>query len=205
MASRRSLLLFMSAVLLALVGSLLTVGTGRSADAVQLPKATIVSDDPVDWTPHALNGEVHALIQIGNRVIVGGTFTTIRSATSTTQISRRAIFAYNATTGALDNAFLPTVNGNVETLLPSDDGQSVYVGGSFTTVNGTSRTRLARINLADGSLDATFRPQHQRFGLRHEDVRRPDLPRRPFSQVGGVSHTLMATVNPVTGAVDPVS
>ena len=74
MALRRTSLLFI-ALVLALLGAVLTVGTGRSADAVQLPKATIVSDNPVDWTPHALNGEVHALIQIGNRVIVGGTFT----------------------------------------------------------------------------------------------------------------------------------
>jgi chitodextrinase len=202
MALRRTSLL-LSALVLAVVSSLLLAGAGRSADAVQLPKATIVSDDPVDWTPHALNGEVHALIQIGNRVIVGGTFTTIRSATSTTQISRRAIFAYNATTGALDNGFLPTLNSNVETLLPSEDGQSVYVGGSFTTVNGTSRTRLARINLADGSLDATFRPNINGsvYDMKMSNGR--IFLGGTFSQVGGVSHTLMATVNPVTGAVDP--
>lgn len=200
MAARRWL---MTGVVLALLAALLGVGSGRSAEAVQLPQTTIVSDNPVDWTPHALNGEVHALIQIGNRVIVGGTFSTIRSATSSTQLSRRSIFAYNATTGALDNSFTPVVNGSVDTLLPSADGQSVYLGGGFTTVNGTSQPRLARVNLADGSLVTTFRPTVNRQVL---DIKMSGgrlFLGGYFTQVGGQSRTVLAAVHPDTGAVDP--
>jgi PKD repeat protein len=190
-------------VLLALLASVLTIGTERAADAVQLPQSTIVSADPVDWTPHALNGEVHALIQIGNRVIVGGTFTTIRSATSSTQISRRSVFAYNATTGALDNTFLPTVNGSVDTLLAAEDGQSVYLGGSFTSVKGVSQPRLARVNLTDGSLVTTFRPSVNRqvydIKLSGGRLYLGGL----FTSVGGQARSVLAAVNPDTGAVDP--
>ncbi|WP_432949219.1 PKD domain-containing protein [Kribbella sp. CA-253562] len=200
MALRRTPLVV---VLLALLASVLTIGTERAADAVQLPQSTIVSADPVDWTPHALNGEVHALIQVGNRVIVGGTFTTIRSATSSAQISRRSIFAYNATTGALDSTFLPTVNGSVDTLVASADGQSVYLGGSFTTVNGTSQPRLARVNLANGSLVTTFRPSVNRqvydIKLSGGRLYLGGL----FTAVGGQARSVLAAVNPDTGAVDP--
>jgi PKD repeat protein len=200
MGPRRGLL---TAVVLALLASLLYLGSERHAEAVQLPQSTIVSDNPVDWTPHALNGEVHALIQIGNRVIVGGTFTTIRSATSSTQISRRSIFAYNATTGALDNAFLPVVNGSVDTLLPSEDGQSVYLGGGFSTVNGTSQPRLARVNLSNGSLVTTFRPTVNRQVL---DIKMSGgrlFLGGYFTQVGGQPRTVLAAVHPDTGALDP--
>ncbi|TWD83284.1 PKD repeat protein [Kribbella amoyensis] len=191
------------AVVLALVAALGLAATEREADAVQLPQTTIVSDNPVDWTPHALNGEVHALIQIGNRVIVGGTFTTIRSATSSTQISRRSIFAYNATTGALDPTFLPVVNGSVDTLLASDDGQSVYIGGGFTTVNGTSQPRLARVNLDNGSLVTTFRPSVNRqvYDLKKSGGRL--YLGGLFTAVGGQPRTVLAAVDPDTGAVDP--
>ena len=35
----------------------------------------IVSDDPANFTPHILNGTVNSIVQVGNMVVVGGTFT----------------------------------------------------------------------------------------------------------------------------------
>jgi hypothetical protein len=45
-------------------------------------------------------------------------------------------------------------NLDVEALAVQSDGR-VLIGGDFTTVNGVSRGRIARLN-ADGSLDTTF-------------------------------------------------
>src|SRR5437899_3016405 len=56
--------------------------------------------------------------------------------------------------GLLDS-FNPNVTGGlVRTIVPQPDGR-IIIGGSFTTVGTTTRTRLARLN-ANGSLDTTF-------------------------------------------------
>ena len=54
------------------------------------------------------------------------------------------------------NEYVPDTNGFVSALALQHDGK-VLLGGSFTTVNGQLRNRIARLN-ADGSLDATFNP-----------------------------------------------
>lgn len=50
----------------------------------------------------------------------------------------------------------PTLNGNVYDMVLQDDGKLVFVG-SFTTVNGDSQPRCARLN-TDGSRDTSFNP-----------------------------------------------
>ena len=52
--------------------------------------------------------------------------------------------------------FDPNVNGAVKAVAVQDDGR-IVIGGEFTSVNGTNRNHLARLN-ADGSLDAAFDP-----------------------------------------------
>ena len=54
--------------------------------------------------------------------------------------------------GTVDGMFDPEVNGTVKAIAMQSDGE-IIIGGSFTSVNGTTRNRLARVN-ADGTLDA---------------------------------------------------
>lgn len=58
--------------------------------------------------------------------------------------------------GAGGGAFAPDVNGTVYAIAVQADGR-ILIGGSFTQVNGVSRTYLARL-FPDGSLDASFAP-----------------------------------------------
>ena len=183
--------------------SVLSAGVLMPAGALQLAQSTIVSDDPVNWTPHALDGQVNALIQIGNRVIVGGSFTTIRSATSTTQISRPRIFAYDATTGALDNNFHPAVNGEIEALLPGPDGTSVYIGGKFSSVNGATKYWVARLRLSDGSTMTSFNAIVNGYVLDMKMSRGRLFLGGKFTTVNNQPRTVLATFNPDTGAPDP--
>jgi hypothetical protein len=39
---------------------------------------------------------------------------------------------------------------------PASDGQSVFVGGAFTNVNGAAITRLTKLNVADGQRVTAF-------------------------------------------------
>jgi uncharacterized delta-60 repeat protein len=59
----------------------------------------------------------------------------------------------NALDGTFDRAFSPNVNSVVYSL--AFQGTKTIVGGAFTTVNGSPRNRIARLN-SDGTLDGTF-------------------------------------------------
>ena len=56
--------------------------------------------------------------------------------------------------GTIDSTFNPDVNGEIFAITTQSDGK-ILIGGDFTTVNGITRTRLARLN-TDGTIDTTF-------------------------------------------------
>jgi uncharacterized delta-60 repeat protein len=56
--------------------------------------------------------------------------------------------------GVLDTSFNPTLNASPRAIAIQPDGK-IFIGGDFTTINGVTRSRIARLN-ADGSLDAGF-------------------------------------------------
>ena len=59
--------------------------------------------------------------------------------------------------GGTDNTYnIPTLNGSVYANKVLADGKYL-IGGTFTQVNGVSRSRIARLN-NDGTLDSTFNP-----------------------------------------------
>jgi len=47
----------------------------------------------------------------------------------------------------------------VRAIVPSADGAGLYIGGLFKKVNGTSRSRLAKLNAASGALDGAWVPK----------------------------------------------
>src|SRR5258708_634534 len=57
-------------------------------------------------------------------------------------------------TGTVDVAFSPSANGAVNCALIQPDG-AIVAGGSFTSMAGRRRSRIARLN-ADGTLDQAF-------------------------------------------------
>ena len=71
----------------------------------------------------------------------GGTFT------------RTNLVAFNPSTGAI-TGFAPNINGEVWAL--ATDGTSLYVGGTFTAVNGVARRGLAKLNPTTGAVDPMF-------------------------------------------------
>jgi len=99
------------------------------------------------------NGIVRALaVQASDgKIYVAGDFTAVNG------VSRNRI-ARLYPDGSLDLSFAPNggANASVRTLVIQGDGR-VLIGGSFTTVNGVSRGRIARLN-TDGSLDLSFNP-----------------------------------------------
>jgi uncharacterized delta-60 repeat protein len=89
-------------------------------------------------------------LQGDGRVLIGGYFTSVNG------VTRNRVARLNAD-GSLDDSFLQGLEGADSRILSTalqSDGR-ILIGGSFTSVNGMTRNRVARLN-ADGSLDSGF-------------------------------------------------
>lgn len=174
------------------------------SDAVQTPQERVVSADPVNSTPHVLDGSVKAIMQVGNRIIVGGIFTQVRSATSQTVIARTNLFAFDATTGAIDTGFVPSVNGEVEALAAGADGRSVFIGGAFTTVNGAANRSVAKLDTVTGLAVGGFRATTTNARVRTLVLRANLLyVGGAFTVMNGQNRTALAGLDANTGTVVP--
>ncbi|MFT4220199.1 MAG: PKD domain-containing protein [Microbacterium sp.] len=133
-----------------------SIGLVPSATAAEVTHTKVVSDDPANNTPHVLDGEVNSIAQVGNLIVLGGSFTQVSDAQRTQTYQRRNVVAFDATTGAI-SSFDPSPDNTVTTVIPSADGNSVYLGGSFNTVAGQTRRKLARVDIATGTNTSGFR------------------------------------------------
>ncbi len=125
--------------------------------------AAVVDDQPLSGVASPMwqtNNTVWALDVQNNVVYAGGEFTQVRppgvAVGGTGSVTRNRIAAFNATTGELITSFNPNANGMVYDVDVSPNGQYLYVAGSFTTIGGQTRQRIARLNLPSGSVDTTW-------------------------------------------------
>jgi hypothetical protein len=192
-----------------LVASLTAVGLAAPpAGAVNANHGNqVVSADPANFTPHVMNGSVNAITQIGNKIIAAGTFTSVSPSgtfgNTGDDVVRNRIFAFDATTGAIDPTFNPDLGGAANSL--DTDGTFVYVGGSFGSVGGnTAIKRVVKLTAA-GAVVGTFNavPNH---GVNEVVLRGSRL------YVGGgftsirsgtvtTARNRLAALDPTTGAV----
>ena len=108
--------------------------------------------------------------------------------------------------GSLDASFPNGTgpNGAVRAMVKQPDGKLIN-GGSFTSVNGTPRARIARLE-SDGSLDLSFDPGTGADADVYAIALRPDgsvLIGGSFTNVNGTARVRMAQLMP-SGAVDPL-
>ena len=104
----------------------------------------VVSADPANSTPQIMDGSVKSITQIGSKIVAVGDFTLVRPKGSKTDLTRNGIVAFDATTGALDTAFDTDFGSGFPRSIDTD-GTYLYVGGSFSTVDGVTHRRLARL------------------------------------------------------------
>lgn len=129
------------------------------AASASMSHVTVVSEAPARFTPHALDGggvtnaAVYAFEQIDGTMYAGGNFQLVADARRTTTITRTHLFSFDASSGDV-SGFAPQIDGPVWALESS--GSSLYVGGSFKTINGVARQGLAKINATTGQVDSSF-------------------------------------------------
>lgn len=100
------------------------------------------------------DNSITAMAQIGNALYVGGPFLQYRGA------SANHIAKLDATTCELDATFSPPANNGFDADLRAivAVGNTLYVGGLFTTYRGASANYIAKIDATTGALDTTFSP-----------------------------------------------
>ncbi|MCW5555255.1 MAG: hypothetical protein KIS67_24225 [Verrucomicrobiae bacterium] len=134
--------------------------------------------------------------QAGGKVLVGGTFAL--NATNWINLAR-----LNGD-GTHDTGFDPgTSAGNSVVAVAVQPDGKMFIGGAFTSVHGTKRHGIARLNIG-GSLDASFDPGGSIDSGVLTTALQPDgklLIGGTFTTVGGLARTGLARLNP-DGSVD---
>src|SRR5215207_3677789 len=141
-------------MLVALVLSMVVAAVPTIASA-SIALGTVVSTNPANFTPNVASGAVYKFTQVGGTMYAGGAFSSVSTPAGVSPggtFSRSNIVAFNATTGVISTSFAPSVNGEVWAM--ASDGASLWIGGTFTTVNGVARRGVAKLNPATGAVDS---------------------------------------------------
>jgi hypothetical protein len=133
-------------------GELLVFGTFTAVNgsprggAAKLGTGTTATLDP-SWAPAFGGGSAGAIAVDNNDVYLGGSFTTINA------LPRSGLARVSASgSGALDNAWTPSVSASPSKLVARPEG--VYVMGTFGSVNSDGHGYLARLDKATGAIDS---------------------------------------------------
>lgn len=181
----------------------------------------VVSANPADFTPHVMNGSVNAITQVGNKIIAAGTFTRVSPSSTygntADDLTRNRIFAFDATTGAIDASFNPNLSGEVTSL--DTDGTNVYAVGAFGSVGGdTTIKRIVKLTAAgavvpgfkavpnSGVNEVVVRGSRVFIGGGFTSVKKGTVTtaRGAFAALDGATGAVLAGVNvPFTGVYDP--
>lgn len=195
------------ATVAAVVALCATVPLAQSASALS-PGVSFGATDQPTWQA---NSEVYGLAGSNGLIVAGGTFTQISPPTGGSGSARAqsALAVFNAETGspAPCQFTLAMVGGSpaVYATTASPDGNTVYIGGNFSSVNGVSVLRVAQID----PTACTVKPL--RVASISSVVR--SLAVSPngstlyfggdFTTVGGQPHSRFAAVNATSGALLP--
>jgi trimeric autotransporter adhesin len=162
----------------------------------------------LDWAPPT-SGAVEALAvrDSGSTVYVGGTFATIGGK------QKANLAALDGISGIVDDSFFGTANGTVTALAVLEGANAaLYVGGRFGTSGSVTNrpvTNLAKLSLADGTLQPNFlsEPNGEVFALvaTHDTALDLDVVYvgGDFNHVNGSQHPNLAKLNAVNAVPLP--
>ena len=119
------------------------------------PAGATATEDVRRGLPTVNDGKVMDIEQVGDWVIVGGTFTEVTLADGTV-LPQKYLFGYNAITGAYADHFQPVLDDAVLALEPKGDDRNIFVGGAFGEADGRRRKKMAMYNVNTGNISTQF-------------------------------------------------
>jgi len=141
---------------------------------------------------YGFNAQVNALAYDNDYIYAGGLFTS-------TGINTGGLGKVTTSSDVAQSDF-PSVPGNINCIV-SDGSGGLYIGGSFSLVDGISRNRIAHIN-SDGSLDANWNPNADGI-VKTIAVSGTDIyVGGDFTTIGGQSRNRIAKLNNTNGNAD---
>ncbi len=180
-----------AAAAIAVVAAMVVVAPPIAAAGVTYPEI------PLDgWDT---NGTVYVVEIHGNTVYLGGAFSQVRAPGNTPTLPRSNFAAMNLTTGEV----LPLVadtNAPVRSIEASSN--TVWLGGSFNTVNGEHRSNLAAVDATTGALrsfDVSTNGAVHGLALIGNRLFASGY----FTNIEGVAQQRVASLDPITGVPDP--
>jgi hypothetical protein len=122
-----------------------TTINGQSVPRLAKIKPDLSSLDPA-FSGNVSNGLVNAICISGSHIYIGGSFTTVSSS------SRTGFAKLNKSTGQLDTSFVSNLGSSTQINAIVVNENIIYVGGTFTTISGTTRNRIASVNPSNGNV-----------------------------------------------------
>ncbi len=136
----------------------LAVGVVSSGDrpVTALEPGTGLPNAPRTDTPRFIGGTIWDQAQVGNMIVVAGSFEQVRD-TDGTLIDQPYLAAYDIDSGGLIRSFDTQLNKEVLTVEPDGAG-GMIIGGKFNLIDGFGQQKLARLT-ATGEHDQSFRAE----------------------------------------------
>jgi uncharacterized delta-60 repeat protein len=178
------------------------IGGGANVNNTKVAGLTLInSDGSIDTNFNTGTGPSNDInticVQSNGKILFGGLFTAFDGE----RINRIARFNADDT---LDTSFASGTGADqiIYTVNLQSDNK-IVISGDFTSYNGTTRRRVARLN-SDGSIDTSFDPGTSANGTILDSIVQPDgkiIIAGIFSTYAGVSRSSIARVN-VDGSLD---
>ena len=118
--------------------------TGLPATAATGPVSSTPASDTPQLATTGTTEQVRQLAQCGSTMYAVGTFTEIKRISTT--YARNNAFSFAATSPFKVTSWNPNVNGIVNSIAFSPDCSEAYLGGVFTSVNGTAVKNIAAVS-----------------------------------------------------------
>jgi hypothetical protein len=118
-----------------------------------------VSATPETETPHLVQdgplAQIRQLVQCGSTMYAVGSFTEIKR--NSTTYTRDNIFSFSATSPFKVTSWAPDVNGVVNSIAFNNGNcADAYIGGKFSSINGTTVKDIAEIDTTVGNVVSAF-------------------------------------------------
>jgi hypothetical protein len=206
--------LITGAAALGLVG--LSIPAAEAGTGGEQPPSGVVSATPVTSTPHLLTTtsttqQIRQLVPCGGNMYAVGTFTTIRK--GSTNYARTDIFRFSASAPYTVSSWAPRVVGSTSTgetgsnainsiAFAGGNCSVAYIGGHFTSVNGTAVSNIAAISTSTGNVIGTFAHSANGGVDTLAAVNGHLLAGGTFTSINGAGIPYMVSLSPSTGRSD---